>query len=347
MTVFAQAAQNGFWFVQMMTPTFLPSSAPFWPLAPSAPVTKTAAATASAASETQRNVLRLMLLRPFRRTIDERPQSGWCGRPVTGVRQGEDGLVRRRRQCIRRHTTVARERVKRSRVAAPGRLRPPERPRACRGGRGRRGRRACAAASSSFESIRSSSSVAAARPISASGCRTVVRLKPSHPAMSMSSKPTIESSAGTRTPTRRAASSAPKAITSFAAKTAVGARLRGEEVEAPLVAAVVAELADAAQGLVEPEPARLELLPEAALAVAARRRVLRAGDQRDPPVPQLDHRLGDEPPSALVVGDHRVHRAPSRCSGSRARPGCRARRAPGAACRASPRRRRARRPRRR
>ena len=76
LTVFAQAAQNGFWFVQMMTPTFLPASAPFWPLAPSAPVTKTAAATASAASETQRNVLRLMLIRPFRRTIDERPQSG-------------------------------------------------------------------------------------------------------------------------------------------------------------------------------------------------------------------------------------------------------------------------------
>ena len=45
LTVFAQAAQNGFWFVQMMTPTFFPESEPFWPLAPSAPVTKTAAAT--------------------------------------------------------------------------------------------------------------------------------------------------------------------------------------------------------------------------------------------------------------------------------------------------------------
>ena len=30
LTEFAQAAQNGFWFVQMMTPTFLPESAPFW-----------------------------------------------------------------------------------------------------------------------------------------------------------------------------------------------------------------------------------------------------------------------------------------------------------------------------
>ena len=28
LTELAQAAQNGFWFVQMMTPTFLPSSAP-------------------------------------------------------------------------------------------------------------------------------------------------------------------------------------------------------------------------------------------------------------------------------------------------------------------------------
>ena len=34
LTVFAQAAQNGFWFVQMMTPTFFPASAPCWPLAP-------------------------------------------------------------------------------------------------------------------------------------------------------------------------------------------------------------------------------------------------------------------------------------------------------------------------
>src|SRR3954447_15663780 len=62
LTVFAQAAQNGFWLVQMITPTFLPESEPCWPLAPSAPVTKTAVATTSAASETQRNVLRLMLL---------------------------------------------------------------------------------------------------------------------------------------------------------------------------------------------------------------------------------------------------------------------------------------------
>src|SRR4029077_20710907 len=81
LTVLAQAAQNGFWFVQMMTPTFLPESDPFWPLAPSAPVTKTAAASASAASETQRKVLRLMLLRPFLRTIDERPESGDACRP--------------------------------------------------------------------------------------------------------------------------------------------------------------------------------------------------------------------------------------------------------------------------
>src|SRR4029079_10950821 len=84
LTVLAQAAQNGFWFVQMMTPTFFPESEPFWPLAPIAPVTKTAAASANAASETQRNVLRLMLLRPFRRTIDERPQSGWCMSPLGG-----------------------------------------------------------------------------------------------------------------------------------------------------------------------------------------------------------------------------------------------------------------------
>ena len=31
------------------------------------------------------------------------------------------------------------------------------------------------------------------------------------------------------------------------------------------------------------------------------------GDQRDPPVPELDHGLGDEPASPVVVGDHGVH----------------------------------------
>ena len=206
----------------MMTPTFLPASAPFWPLAPSAPVTKTAAATTSAASETQRDVLRLMLLRPFRRTIDERSQSGWCVSPGTRLdRAGTDWLGNADNAYV----------VIQPRAKAVSNVR--RRRRARRSGRG-------AAASVSRwtsadredaparrelvapTSIRSSRSFAAARPISASGWRTVVRLKPSQPAMSMSSKPTIESSAGTRTPTRRAASSAPNAITSFAAKTAVG-----------------------------------------------------------------------------------------------------------------------------
>src|SRR6478672_10920456 len=62
LTVLAQAAQKGFWFVQMSTPTFFPESGPalLWLVEPSAPVTTTAAATAIAASEAQRNVLRLM-----------------------------------------------------------------------------------------------------------------------------------------------------------------------------------------------------------------------------------------------------------------------------------------------
>jgi alkanesulfonate monooxygenase SsuD/methylene tetrahydromethanopterin reductase-like flavin-dependent oxidoreductase (luciferase family) len=61
LTELAQAAQKGFWFVQMMTPTFLPSSAPALPLAPIAPVTKTAASTPSTASGTQRVDLRHMV----------------------------------------------------------------------------------------------------------------------------------------------------------------------------------------------------------------------------------------------------------------------------------------------
>src|SRR4029079_3537260 len=61
LTLFAQAAQKGFCSVQMITPTFLPSSAPFLPLAPGAPETATAATITSAASETQRNDLRLIV----------------------------------------------------------------------------------------------------------------------------------------------------------------------------------------------------------------------------------------------------------------------------------------------
>src|SRR4029077_10888808 len=63
LTLFAQAAQNGFWLVQMMTPTFLPDRGPVL-LDPIAPVVNTAAATTSTASETQRVVLRVMLLHP-------------------------------------------------------------------------------------------------------------------------------------------------------------------------------------------------------------------------------------------------------------------------------------------
>ena len=89
MTELAQAAQNGFWLVQMMTPTFLPESGPAL-LEPIAPVAETAAATTSAASETQRVVLRVMLLRPFGvETIDERSRSGWC--VVAWYEVGQDG----------------------------------------------------------------------------------------------------------------------------------------------------------------------------------------------------------------------------------------------------------------
>src|SRR6185312_5213554 len=83
-TVFAHAAQNGFWFVQMMTPTFFPDRSVFWPLAPSAPETTTAATTASAASGTQRNGLRLMSYVLSDLTIDERRRSGSCLPPVRG-----------------------------------------------------------------------------------------------------------------------------------------------------------------------------------------------------------------------------------------------------------------------
>src|SRR3954447_7612461 len=56
-------------------------------------------------------------------------------------------------------------------------------------------------------------------------------------------------------------------------------RLGCEQVEAPLVAARVAELADTPQGLVELDARCVELLAEAALAVPARRRVLGPGDE--------------------------------------------------------------------
>src|SRR5690349_2395178 len=64
-TEFAHAAQNGFWFVQMMTPTFLPESEPCCCAAPSAPATKTvvaSAATASTVSRSKRDELRHMVI---------------------------------------------------------------------------------------------------------------------------------------------------------------------------------------------------------------------------------------------------------------------------------------------
>jgi hypothetical protein len=66
LTEFAQAAQKGFWFVQMITPTLLPARSCRWLVDPRAPATNTAAAaSASAASNAQRNGLRLMVMRPF------------------------------------------------------------------------------------------------------------------------------------------------------------------------------------------------------------------------------------------------------------------------------------------
>ncbi len=65
---------------------------------------------------------------------------------------------------------------------------------------------------------------------------------------------------------------------------------------------MVAELAHAAEALVERDARGLQLLAEPALAVAARRRVLRAGDQGDPPVPELHQRLRDEPSTTAIVG---------------------------------------------
>ena len=124
-------------------------------------------------------------------------------------------------------------------------------------------------------------------------------------------------------------------------------RSRREQVEAPLVAAVVAELPDAAKRVVEgrrrgdSRPSR-----KPSLSIAARRRVLRSGDERDAAVPQVEHRLGDRVPSGAVVGDDGVDRVPFEVAvdeddGNPA--ACRFR---AAAFRGSRRRRRARRPRR-
>jgi len=62
LTEFAQAAQKGFWLVQMMTPTFLPLRSPLFCPAPSAPATTMSATSASTVSETKCNVLRLMVM---------------------------------------------------------------------------------------------------------------------------------------------------------------------------------------------------------------------------------------------------------------------------------------------
>ena len=215
-------------------------------------------------------------------------------------------------------------------------------------GRARRG--ACgdgAARHRSAAAIRSSSRPTASRPIVPRGCLTVVRLNASQPAMSMSSKPTTERSSGTRDP------DAASRVERAEGDEVVGREDRGrprprcEKVEPPLVAAVVAELPDTAERVVERRHRGTRGPRGTLLSVAARRRVLRSGDERDAAVPQVEHRLGDRAPSAAVVGDDRVDRVAFDVAVDED-DGDPARAASGqAAFRASPRRRRARRPRRR
>ena len=205
---------------------------------------------ASAASGTQRNDLRLMSLRPFRSTIDERPpRAAGCVSPDE-VGRGGDGRVRQRQQCIRSHTTCP-EAMSNSGHRALRLLRRPRRPRACRGGRARPGRRGARGGSASPDSIRSMRRVAAARTHLGERLpdgRQAEPLPPGHVDVVEADDRQLGGYADADAPRRVERTERDDVVRGEHGRRP---RLGGEEVEAPLVAAAMAELSDTTQALVE------------------------------------------------------------------------------------------------
>ena len=171
------------------------------------------------------------------------------------------GLVRRAWQCLRMHTRCAMTcQTRRSRRASArwgGRERPA--PDELDGERAATGRRGIA------RQRRSGRAAGRRPPVRSSprGCLTVVRLNASQPAISMSSKPTTERSSGTRDPDAASRVERAEGDEVVGREDRRRPRSRREQVEAPLVAAVVAELPDTAERLVEGHAGRLEALAEA------------------------------------------------------------------------------------
>ena len=181
---------------------------------------------------------------------------------------------------------------------------PLRRPVPSTGGRrrsGRRRRRRPGRAPS--PSIMSSRRSAATRPISTPDWLTVVSGGIVNAAMSMSSKPTIDSRSGTTTFAWNAAWSSPIAIVSEAAKTAVGwpGRSRWANSSRP---EVVARLRVRLRREVDPGPVADAVLLHEPLVDARAERTVRhplVGDADDPPMAELPEVLEGEERAPLVV----------------------------------------------
>ena len=145
---------------------------------------------------------------------------------------------------------------------------------------------------------------AASRPIASFSIRTVVSGGSVYALSSMSSIPTTASASGTRTPRSRAARSAPMAMASVTAKSAVGGSGRPRRLRVASVAAstpISVRRTSAGSCAIAPaasaSPVALERLR--AEGVAHRR-----AEKRDPPMAEPDEMLGREPGARLVVGHH-------------------------------------------
>ena len=91
LTEFAQAAQNGFWLVQMMTPTFLPDSGPALLRAHCAGGEDGCGYDERREQNPTRCLARHAVTSFRFETIDERSRSGWCVVAWYEVGQGGDG----------------------------------------------------------------------------------------------------------------------------------------------------------------------------------------------------------------------------------------------------------------
>ena len=148
--------------------------------------------------------------------------------------------------------------------------------------------------------------VAASRPLSKSGWRTVV--SPAERAASMSSKPITDNSPGTSRPSSSAASSTPSACVSEWAKTPVGRSRRVEELDGELAGDVAVVLALAYELGVEGMARGLELRGEAELAplagVEPEAGVGDVTDVADALVAEGQQMSRGEAPPGHVIDDH-------------------------------------------